>query len=183
MADSGTGLNLLTAFWTNTALSVLFLLCYAILKNQPLNLRVYFPRLYVRGEEDHLNEYVACTSVEGRLARYVNLNWRSYLHSFNWVVASLKKTEDQLIEDVGLDSTVLVRIFLLGYGCLFIFQYYLHGNLVEHFLPVLCTKILNLRRVSFSTFIGILMLVVGVVQVEGFRPHVVVGMCGVDSCQ
>lgn len=109
-------LDLLTAFWTNTLLSVAFLICYAVLKNQPLNLRVYFPRLYVRGEEEGLNEYVACQSGKGKLAQYVNLNWRSYLRGFNWIWLSLKKTEEQLIEDVGLDSTVFLRIFLLGYG-------------------------------------------------------------------
>lgn len=131
MAGSS-GLDLLTSFWTNTLLSVVFLICYTVLKNQPLNLRVYFPRLFMRGEEDSLNEYVACKSGKGRLARYVNVNWRSYLYSFNWIWVSLKKTEEQLIEDVGLDSTVLVRIFLLGYGCLFIYPL---DNTI--FIPVL----------------------------------------------
>ncbi|KAG0577950.1 hypothetical protein KC19_5G194100 [Ceratodon purpureus] len=111
---AGSSGDLLFSFWTNTLLSVVFLICYAFLKNQPLNLRVYFPRLFVKGEEDNLYEYAACKSGKGKLARYVNVNWRSYLRSFNWILISLKKTEEQLIEDVGLDSTVLVRIFLLG---------------------------------------------------------------------
>ena len=119
MAGSS-GLDLLTSFWTNTLFSVVFLIFFAILKNQPLNLRVYFPRLFVRGEEDGIAGYG--DGKGSRVARYVNLNWRSYFLSFNWVVLSLKKTEAELIEDVGLDATVLVRIFLLGYGCLFIFS-------------------------------------------------------------
>ena len=35
-----------------------------------------------------------------RVARYANLNWRSYFLSFNWVVLPLKKTEAELIEEM-----------------------------------------------------------------------------------
>lgn len=111
MAGSS-GLDLLSSFWLNTLLSVIFLICFALLKNQPLNFRVYFPKLYVRGEADKVKEYVDIG--KGRLSGYVNLSWRSYLRSFNSFWYALRETEAELINDVGLDATVFVRIFLLG---------------------------------------------------------------------
>jgi hypothetical protein len=91
---------------------VIFLICFALLKNQPLNFRVYFPKLYVRGEAEKVKEYVDIG--KGRLSGYVNLSWRSYLRSFNSFWYALRETEAELINDVGLDATVFVRIFLLG---------------------------------------------------------------------
>jgi len=113
MAGSS-GLDLLSSLWINTLLSVVFLICFALLKNQPLNFRVYFPKLYVRGEDEKIKNYVDCGNGKGRLSGYVNLSWRSYLRSFNWIWYTLKETEEELINDVGLDGTVFVRIFLLG---------------------------------------------------------------------
>lgn len=114
MAGSGSGLDLLSSLWTNTLLSVVFLICYALLKNQPLNFRVYFPKLYVRGQAEKIKDYVDCGDGKGKLSGYVNLSWRSYLYSFKGMWFALKETEEELIQDVGLDSTVFVRIFLLG---------------------------------------------------------------------
>ena len=198
---AGSSGDLLFSFWTNTLLSVVFLICYAFLKNQPLNLRVYFPRLFVKGEEDSLYEYAACKSGKGKLARYVNVNWRSYLRSFNWILISLKKTEEQLIEDVGLDSTVLVRIFLLGYGSAYSSSLQTTQSLVVLFKTctpkpvssfVSCIYLEYIWEREGKNFTDFLFEYVrrypyiacrSCVQVEDFRPHVVVGMYCANSCK
>lgn len=112
----GSASDLLTSLWINTATSVALLIGFALLKNQPLNFRVYFPRWYVNDMDDRVNELVYLGDTKGKVARYVNRSWRSYLHTMDWIWSTLRMTEAELIELVGLDSTVFLRIFLFGYG-------------------------------------------------------------------
>ncbi|XWS15539.1 hypothetical protein CRYUN_Cryun34aG0008700 [Craigia yunnanensis] len=93
-------INLLSAF--------VFLLAFAILRLQPFNDRVYFPKWYLMGLR-------SSPSRSGAFVRkFVNLDFRSYLRFLNWMPEALKMPELELIEHAGLDSAVYLRIYLIG---------------------------------------------------------------------
>ncbi|XP_010315702.2 calcium permeable stress-gated cation channel 1-like [Solanum lycopersicum] len=102
LADIGVAaaLNILSA--------LIFLLAFAILRLQPLNDRVYFPKWYLVGlRNDPLKS-------GGFVKKVVNLDWKAYIRFLNWVPAALKMPELELIDHAGLDSAVYLRIYLLG---------------------------------------------------------------------
>ncbi|CAM8890627.1 unnamed protein product [Rhodiola kirilowii] len=102
LADIGVsaGINLLSAF--------VFLMVFAILRLQPFNDRVYFPKWYLKGLRTDPHTSGAFMS------KIVNWDFRSYLRFLNWVPAALRMPESELIEHAGLDSAVYLRIYLLG---------------------------------------------------------------------
>ncbi|KAK4710037.1 hypothetical protein R3W88_004550 [Solanum pinnatisectum] len=92
----------------NILSALIFLLAFAILRLQPLNDRVYFPKWYLAGlRNDPLKS-------GGFVKKVVNLDWRAYIRFLNWVPAALKMPELELIDHAGLDSAVYLRIYLLG---------------------------------------------------------------------
>ncbi|KAL9666285.1 hypothetical protein QQ045_000613 [Rhodiola kirilowii] len=102
LADIGVsaGINLLSAF--------VFLVVFAILRLQPFNDRVYFPKWYLKGlRTDPLTSGAF-------MSKIVNFDFRSYLRFLNWIPAALRMPEPELIEHAGLDSAVYLRIYLLG---------------------------------------------------------------------
>nr|DAD19243.1 TPA_asm: hypothetical protein HUJ06_020706 [Nelumbo nucifera] len=85
-----------------------FLLAFALLRIQPVNDRVYFPKWYMTGgrrSPRHAGNVVG---------RFVNLNFKTYLTFLNWMPEALKMSESELINHAGLDSAVFLRIYLLG---------------------------------------------------------------------
>lgn len=93
-------INILSAF--------AFLLAFALLRIQPVNDRVYFPKWYINGER-------ASPRRGGNfVAKFVNLDFKTYLTFLNWMPQALKMSETQLINHAGLDSAVFLRIYILG---------------------------------------------------------------------
>ncbi|KAL2320924.1 hypothetical protein Fmac_029893 [Flemingia macrophylla] len=92
-------INLLFAF--------AFLLAFAILRLQPFNDRVYFPKWYLKGIRG---------SPKGStvVKKFVNLDFNTYIRFLNWMPAALHMPEPELIDHAGLDSAVFVRIYMLG---------------------------------------------------------------------
>ncbi|XVF52263.1 hypothetical protein PTKIN_Ptkin05aG0005100 [Pterospermum kingtungense] len=94
-------INILSAF--------AFLLAFALLRIQPINDRVYFPKWYIDGGR---------TSPRRRggnfVGKFVNLNFTTYLTFLNWMPQALKMSESELINHAGLDSAVFLRIYTLG---------------------------------------------------------------------
>ncbi|VFQ96266.1 unnamed protein product [Cuscuta campestris] len=101
-ADIGlaAAINILTA--------VIFLVAFAILRLQPVNDRIYFPKWYLKGLRD------SPTHSGAFVRKFVNLDWRSYVRFLNWIPYALKMPEPELINHAGLDSAVYLRIYLLG---------------------------------------------------------------------
>lgn len=96
----------------NILSAIIFLVLFAILRLQPMNDRVYFPKWYLKGLRDS-------PSRSGVFVRqFVNLDFRSYLRFLNWMPEALKMPELELIDHAGLDSAVYLRIYLLGYATL-----------------------------------------------------------------
>ncbi|KAK8639941.1 hypothetical protein V6N13_138307 [Hibiscus sabdariffa] len=93
-------INILTAF--------AFLLAFALLRIQPVNDRVYFPKWYINGGRS------SPRSGGNFVAKFVNLNFKTYLTFLNWMPQALKMRERELIEHAGLDSAVFLRIYSLG---------------------------------------------------------------------
>ncbi|PWA77600.1 ERD (early-responsive to dehydration stress) family protein [Artemisia annua] len=93
-------INILTAF--------AFLVAFAILRIQPFNDRVYFPKWYLKGLRNNPLQSGAFVQ------KFVNLDFRSYLRFLNWMPAALRMPEPELIDHAGLDSVVYLRIYLTG---------------------------------------------------------------------
>lgn len=100
----------------NILTALVFLIAFAILRLQPFNDRVYFPKWYLKGLRDSPSHSGAFVS------KFVNLDWRSYVKFLNWMPDALKMPELELIDHAGLDSAVYLRIYMLGYD-FFISQY------------------------------------------------------------
>lgn len=94
------GINIVTA--------LIFLLAFAILRLQPFNDRVYFPKWYLKGLRS------SPTTSGTFVTKIVNLDWRAYVRFLNWMPDALKMPELELIDHAGLDSAVYLRIYLLG---------------------------------------------------------------------
>ncbi|KAK8642223.1 hypothetical protein V6N13_011578 [Hibiscus sabdariffa] len=94
------GINLLSAF--------IFFIAFAILRLQPFNDRVYFPKWYLKGLRSSPSRSGAFVK------KFVNLDFRSYLRFLSWMPEALKMPELELIDHAGLDSAVYLRIYLIG---------------------------------------------------------------------
>ncbi|XP_047320363.1 protein OSCA1-like [Impatiens glandulifera] len=92
----------------NIISAIVFLVAFAILRLQPFNDRVYFPKWYLRGLR-------SSPATSGAFVnKFVNLDYRSYLKFLSWIPAALRMPELDLIEHAGLDSAVYLRIYLVG---------------------------------------------------------------------
>ncbi|RYR76158.1 hypothetical protein Ahy_A01g000758 isoform A [Arachis hypogaea] len=93
-------INILSAF--------IFFVAFAILRLQPFNDRVYFPKWYLKG--------LRTDPVHGGtlMRKFVNLDWKSYVRFLNWMPAAIRMPELELIDHAGLDSVVYLRIYLIG---------------------------------------------------------------------
>lgn len=96
--------NILSAF--------IFFVAFAILRLQPFNDRVYFPKWYLKGLRTDP------TTPGAFVRKFVNLDYRSYLRFWNWMPDALRMPEPELIDHAGLDSAVYLRIYLIGYGAI-----------------------------------------------------------------
>ncbi|KAL2900617.1 hypothetical protein RDABS01_025699 [Bienertia sinuspersici] len=93
----------------NLMSALVFLIAFAILRLQPINDRVYFPKWYfkgIRASPSHARR--------GTVNKFVNLDFRMYLRFLNWMPEALRMPEPELIEHAGLDSVAYIRIYLLG---------------------------------------------------------------------
>ncbi|XP_054796863.1 CSC1-like protein At3g21620 isoform X2 [Prosopis cineraria] len=94
-------INILSAF--------VFFLAFTILRIQPINDRVYFPKWYLRGLRS------SPLSAGAFVSKFVNVDFRSYIKFLKWMPAALEMPEPELIDHAGLDSAVYLRIYLLGF--------------------------------------------------------------------
>ncbi|XP_024981873.1 CSC1-like protein At4g02900 [Cynara cardunculus var. scolymus] len=100
--------DILVSAAINSSSALLFLVAFAILRLQPINDRVYFPKWYLKGIRD------SPTSSGTAVKKYVNVDVKMYLKFLNWMPAALRMPEPELIAHAGLDSAVYIRIYLLG---------------------------------------------------------------------
>lgn len=89
---------LLTSVGINFSLCLLFFILYSVLRNRPSNVELYIPRLVAEGKSKEEDE----------------LSVRSLFSSVKWVKRALQPSEDELLENSGLDAVVFMRIFIFG---------------------------------------------------------------------
>ncbi|KAJ4877374.1 ERD (early-responsive to dehydration stress) family protein [Raphanus sativus] len=92
----------------NILSALIFLLLFAILRIQPFNDRVYFPKWYLKGLRS------SPVTSGAFVSKIANFDFRSYIRFLNWIPAALKMPEAELIDHAGLDSAVYLRIYLIG---------------------------------------------------------------------
>ncbi|GAB2257973.1 hypothetical protein Droror1_Dr00014133 [Drosera rotundifolia] len=92
----------------NLLSALAFLLAFAILRLQPMNDRIYFPKWYLKGIR------ASPTHSRGFVTKFVNLDWRMYIRFLKWMPEALRMPEPELVEHAGLDSVAYIRIYLLG---------------------------------------------------------------------
>ncbi|KAK3037655.1 hypothetical protein RJ639_030432 [Escallonia herrerae] len=85
-----------------------FLLAFALLRIQPINDRVYFPKWYISGGR------TSPRNTGNFVGKFVNLNFKTYLTFLNWMPQAMKMSEAEIINHAGLDSAVFLRIYILG---------------------------------------------------------------------
>ncbi|AES95620.1 putative calcium-dependent channel, 7TM region phosphate [Medicago truncatula] len=115
-------INILSAF--------AFLLAFALLRIQPINDRVYFPKWYISGGRSNPR------SSANFVGKFVNLNFKTYLTFLNWMPQALRMSETEIINHAGLDSAVFLRIYTLG---------------LKMFIPVTIVALLILIPVNVSS--------------------------------
>ena len=96
----------------NVGLTFLFLLAFLLLSLQPINDKVYHPKLYLKGTRKGRPR--ANPRQLKPMEKYFNLEIGQYTRVFEWANSALRKSEDYIIEHAGLDSAVFLRIFLVG---------------------------------------------------------------------
>ncbi|KAH0914846.1 hypothetical protein HID58_029292, partial [Brassica napus] len=113
----------------NIVTSIAFLIAFAILRIQPVNDRVYFPKWYLKG--------LRTSSIQtgGFGSKFINLDFRSYVRFLNWMPEALKMPEPELVDHAGLDSVVYLRIYLLG---------------LKIFFPIACVAFTTMVPVNWT---------------------------------
>lgn len=89
---------LLTSVGINFSLCFIFFILYSILRNQPSNAELYVPRL-IAGRKFHEED---------------EQRGRRFMSSLKWVKRAWQPSEDELLENSGLDAVVFMRIFIFG---------------------------------------------------------------------
>lgn len=133
-------INILSAF--------AFLLAFALLRIQPINDRIYFPKWYINGARSSPRRS------RNFVGKFVNLEFKTYLTFLNWMPQALKMTEAEIINHAGLDSAVFLRIYTLGYSLsLSLFSCICYNSILIAFSLFGCLLFL-LTKFNFSTFLA-----------------------------
>ncbi|XP_052170871.1 CSC1-like protein At4g02900 [Diospyros lotus] len=100
--------DIIVSATVNIISAIIFLVAFAILRLQPFNDRVYFPKWYLKGIRG------SPTHSKALVSKFINLDFKTYIRFLNWMPAALRMPEPELIDHAGLDSVVYIRIYLLG---------------------------------------------------------------------
>ena len=92
----------------NLLIAFVFLIAFALLRLQPMNDKVYFPKWYLKGSKQSPKYW------RSTVGRFVNLDYKTYMRFLSWMPEALKMPEPELIDHVGLDAVVYLRIYILG---------------------------------------------------------------------
>ncbi|KAL9246971.1 hypothetical protein vseg_020448 [Gypsophila vaccaria] len=102
------------SFGINIATTFIFLLAFALLRIQPVNDRIYFPKWYFCSNRKDPSSAVNNGGKRQLVGKFVSLDCRTYLTFLNWMPQALRMSESELVSHAGLDSAAFLRIYLLG---------------------------------------------------------------------
>ncbi|MQL98343.1 hypothetical protein Taro_031036 [Colocasia esculenta] len=96
--------------FVNILLWFVFLAAFAFMRIQPVNDRVYFPKLYIAAGRKNPRSGEA-----NWVWKHFSLNVGSWLGAFlGWMPAALRMSQADIIRHAGLDSAIYLRIYILG---------------------------------------------------------------------
>lgn len=96
----------------NCSSALFFFLCFIIFRVQPLNDRVYYPKLYIK--DNQRKGSPTSRTHRRKMEQYFETKCRPYFMSFSWISTALRMSEQNLIEHAGLDAVVYLRIYQIG---------------------------------------------------------------------
>ncbi len=106
-----TASELWTSLGFNVVISLVFLILYVVGKNLPFFFRVYYPRRYLKGRIERVEDLIQ----SGDHKKH-ELGWRNSRNFWTWIWSTWRLTQSsEFIARYGLDAAVLLRTFLLGY--------------------------------------------------------------------
>ncbi|XP_074334763.1 CSC1-like protein At3g54510 isoform X2 [Apium graveolens] len=103
-----TGESLVASAGINIGVALILVSLFSIFKRQPSNADLYYARR-ISLEEGNL--YADIPVVD---RRHSLISLRRYVPSVQWVKDALKLTEDDILDNCGLDRLVLIRLFKFG---------------------------------------------------------------------
>ncbi|OMO75682.1 hypothetical protein CCACVL1_16106 [Corchorus capsularis] len=93
------GQSLLASAGINIGLAVLILILFSILKKQPSNAPIYYPRPLSKQNRPIFPPF--------SLSRFIG-------PSFSWIPRAFRVSEDEILDISGLDALVVIRLFKFG---------------------------------------------------------------------
>lgn len=91
--------NLLVSAVINVGFAVLILALFSILKKNPSNAPIYFARRISLNQLDTLEQ---------------RFTFRRLIPSLDWIYRAVHVTEEEILQQCGLDALILVRLFKFG---------------------------------------------------------------------
>ncbi|XP_073395889.1 CSC1-like protein At1g11960 isoform X3 [Physcomitrium patens] len=94
-----------------TIMSLLFIF-FLVFNIQPLNDRVYHPKLYMKDAQRKGSP--SSRSSHPKMDQYFETKCLPYLQSFAWIVEAFRMSEHQIIDHAGLDAAIFLRNIQVG---------------------------------------------------------------------
>ncbi|XVF24400.1 hypothetical protein REPUB_Repub13aG0124600 [Reevesia pubescens] len=127
--------SLLASAAINIGLALVILFLFSILKKQPSNAPIYYPRpLSKRHQIVFPPPFSLCR----------------FFPSFSWIPRAYRVTEDEILETSGLDALVVIRLFKFGLWvhvmCLWFISFYGLYLLYREYSEILLKRIQQMRN-------------------------------------
>lgn len=91
--------NLLVSAAINISFAALILALFSILKKKPSNAPIYFARRISLNQMDTMEQW---------------FTFRRLIPSLDWIYRAVRVTEEEILEQCGLDVLILIRLFKFG---------------------------------------------------------------------
>ncbi|ONI20721.1 hypothetical protein PRUPE_2G030700 [Prunus persica] len=102
--------SLIASAAINIGLAIFILTLFSILKKQPSNDPIYFPRRLSESQRQSQSQSPSHRRDENRSA----LSLRRFLPSVSWISRAFRVSEDEILQTNGLDALIIIRLFKFG---------------------------------------------------------------------
>ncbi|CAN6567162.1 unnamed protein product [Malus baccata var. baccata] len=102
--------SLIASAAINIGLAFFILTLFSVLKKQPSNAPIYYPR---RLSESHRQSHRHIPDFDDNYASS-SVGFRRFLPSVTWISRAFRFSEDEILQSNGLDALIIIRLFKLG---------------------------------------------------------------------
>ncbi|KAM2279288.1 hypothetical protein ACFX1S_040149 [Malus domestica] len=102
--------SLIASAAINIGLAFFILTLFSVLKKQPSNAPIYYPR---RLSESHGQSHRHIPDFDDNYASS-SVGFRRFLPSVTWISRAFRVSEDEILQSNGLDALIIIRLFKLG---------------------------------------------------------------------